>query len=70
MDPAEICQIAKIKVDHEGTEAAAVTEIVKGAIQSIDDTRPFEFICDKPFAYYITDTVNNDIAFIGVVNHI
>ena len=67
-DPAVISQVARIRVDHEGTEAAAVSEIIKAvnAITPVSD--PFYFVCDRPFVYVITDTLNNDIAFIGVVN--
>lgn len=67
-DPAEISQVAKIRVDHEGTEAAAVSEIIVNKATAIAPSEPFIFMCDKPFAYYITDTLNDDIAFIGIVN--
>lgn len=29
-----------------------------------------DFICDRPFLYFIRDVKNNDIAFIGVVDQI
>lgn len=68
---AEISQVAKIKVDHEGTEAAAVTEIT-ASLTCAADTNPSEpitIIYDKPF-YYMIEDLNGDIAFIGVVKNI
>ena len=63
-----IFQTAKIKVDCEGTEAAAVTEILVKT-NGIEEMRPtYDMVCNRPFAYYIYDTVNNDVAFMGVVN--
>lgn len=70
MSIPEISQIAKIRVDKEGTEAAAVTEIIikNTSVRPVPEI--IELICDRPFLYYITDTANNDIAFIGAVNKI
>ncbi len=65
-----INQIAKIKVDKEGTTAAAVTEITLEAT-AIMEPKPVEdyyFICDRPFLYLIFDRENDDIAFLGVIN--
>ena len=61
----------KIKVDSEGTEAAAVSEIVM-TIGAAAKAEPeiYKMTCDRPFAYYIYDTENQDVAFIGIVNHI
>ena len=59
----------KIKFDHEGTEAAAVTSMFAVAsAAAMEPEEIVELICDKPFIYYITDTTNNDIAFIGLYN--
>lgn len=63
-------QVAKIKVDHEGTEAAAVTELYETT--AMYDPNTPEIITlkfDKPFYYYIEDTTNNDIIFIGRVSN-
>lgn len=66
--PADILQVAKIRVDHDGTEAAAVSEIMKtDAAAILDEYTEFDMICDRPFAYYIYDTENGDVAFMGVV---
>lgn len=61
----EITQVAKIKVDHTGTEAAAVTEIITKSMSAMPG-EALELVFDKPFAYMIED-VNGDIAFIGRV---
>ena len=57
-------QIAKIKVDRKGTEAAAVTEILKETAY-IEEEEPLELTFDKPFYYMIYDNTNEDVAFIG-----
>lgn len=63
-----IYQIDKIRFDHTGTEAAAISEVVNTMMSAvIEEAPPFEFICDRPFAYAIEDTLNGDIAFIGAV---
>ena len=64
-------QVAKIKVDHEGTEAAAVTEIVKDTIAfKPEQIETIELKFDKPFYYYIYDFENDDIIFIGRVSQL
>ena len=57
---------AKIKVDEEGTEAAAVT-----SVQLTNESLPlnrFEFIADKPFLFFIMDTENDLVLFTGKVD--
>ena len=63
----QMTQVARIKVNRYGTEAAAVTEITKDAMAAPPDDQPeiIELKFDKPFLYYIQDTTNNDIIFIG-----
>lgn len=53
--------VVKIKVDEEGSEAAAVTAI--GVVRG-GNTLP-KFIADRPFIYVISDTVTGSIFFIG-----
>lgn len=54
---------AKIKVNEEGTEAAAVTELKIHPLSATPD-----FIADKPFTFFITDKANgNLIVFMGNV---
>lgn len=63
-----ITQVVRIDVNHEGTEAAAVTEITaKNECAMIDNT--LELVFDKPFAYMIED-INGDIAFMGQITHL
>lgn len=61
-----LTQTAKIKFDYKGTEAAAVTEMMKcSAMPMIDKTQRIELIFNKPFMYIIEDTINKDYIFIG-----
>ncbi|MBR3644878.1 MAG: hypothetical protein IKN54_00515 [Lachnospiraceae bacterium] len=61
----DIMQVAKIKVNRKGTEAAAVTEMVLNGACAPSGS-PIDLTFDKPFIYMIRDC-NNDIAFIGKV---
>ena len=56
-------QVAKIKLDEEGTEASAVTviELDKNA----SEPRYAEFIADRPFLYVISESSTGAIFFIG-----
>jgi serpin B len=51
-----------VKVDEEGTEAAAVT----GAV--IDRSAPAELRMDRPFVFVIRERLTGAILFLGVVN--
>ena len=64
-------QIAKIEVNHLGTEASAVTEMAKfGALRKDTKTpKRLELTFDKPFIYFIEDTTVNDFIFIGRINN-
>ncbi|MBR1568045.1 MAG: hypothetical protein IJ648_03705 [Lachnospiraceae bacterium] len=66
----KITQVAKIRVDHEGTEAAAVTEIMVEDCAEISVEEPYYITCNRPFIYVIQDTENDDVAFIGVVREL
>ena len=52
--------VAKIKVDEEGSEAAAVTVIGMGR-----GSQTPTFTANRPFIYVISDTVTGSIFFIG-----
>ena len=56
-------QVAKIKLDEEGTEAAAVTVI--GVEKSGGPARYASFIADRPFLYTISEQSTGAIFFIG-----
>ena len=61
-------QVAKIKFDHTGTEAAAVTEIaIRGAARKVEVPQRITLVFNKPFMYAIKDTRNNDFIFIGKI---
>lgn len=54
-----------IKVDEEGTEAAAVTMVFVGATSMPNHPEPIEITFDKPFTFVIYDNANNEALFIG-----
>jgi serpin B len=59
----EVFQLAFVKVDEEGTEAAAVTV---GGFGSGAFTKP-ELIVDRPFLFLIRDVTTGAILFVGQV---
>lgn len=64
---SEIRQQAKIKVDEEGTEAAAVTQITMvDACEAIDDYLLLEY--NQPFVYMIVEKKTGMPLFIGIMD--
>ena len=62
----DVLHKAKIKVDEEGSEAAAVTDIVmEYASAGPGTSQVFEFHADRPFLYLITEISTGAIYFIG-----
>ena len=63
----DVLHKAKIKVDEEGTEAAAVTDItmLSGAAGPGMTLPTYEFHADRPFLYIITEASTGAIYFIG-----
>ncbi len=61
---------ALVKVDEEGTEAAAVTEmsILAGCAVPVD--RPVPFRCDIPYLFVIADSDTGAYLFIGYVGRL
>lgn len=59
---------AKVKVDEEGTEAAAVTEINLTRATAIDTPKVIYFRADRPFLFVIRDVKSEIDLFTGVVN--
>ena len=61
---------AKVKVDEQGTEAAAVTEIdmVETTAMSPEYKQIIEFRADMPFVFVIRDIPNGIDLFTGTVN--
>ena len=58
---------AYIKVDEQGTEAAAVTGIMAGAT-SAPKEEPIAVTFDKPFTYVIMDKTNLQPLFVGEIS--
>lgn len=59
-------QVAKIKLDEEGTEAAAVTVIGMRKNAVGDTPRPVNFHANHPFIYVISEQNTGAILFIGM----
>ena len=67
---SDIIQKCKIELDEKGTKAAAVTAILVDKCESVEETRAKEVkevYLDRPFAYLIYDSVNDQIMFVGKV---
>ncbi len=60
----EVLQKAKISVDEEGTEAAAVTIVAASDGAFLPQGEPFRFLADRPFVYTID--YGNTSLFLGV----
>jgi serpin B len=58
-------QVAKIKVDEEGTEAAAITVIETTDALPSGEPKLYEFHADRPFLYIISERSTGAILFIG-----
>lgn len=64
---------AKVKVDEQGTEAAAITEITMleaTAMPPHDEPPTVYFIADRPFLFLIRDVQADVTLFAGVVNNL
>lgn len=67
----EIRHKAKIKVDEEGTEAAAVTYIgMRLTSVAPEHIETFYFKADRPFLYFISEVSTGEILFAGVKNSV
>lgn len=62
-------QKAKIIVDEEGTEAAAVTEVVMACGAAIETREPKEIYFDEPFVYMIMDLDREIPFFVGILDN-
>ena len=58
-------QVAKIKLDEEGTEAAAVTVIEVNTTSMPGPSQTIEFHANRPFLYVISERQSGAIFFIG-----
>lgn len=59
---------ARVKIDEEGVEAAAYTEIIVEAESAAEPPPVIEFTLDRPFVFAITSKTG-DVLFVGVVNN-
>ncbi|KAK8739413.1 hypothetical protein OTU49_003620, partial [Cherax quadricarinatus] len=57
---------AMVEVNEEGSEAAAATGIILPFISPGFQSRPREFICDRPLLFFIYDNQTRNILFMGV----
>ena len=65
---SQIIQKCKIELDENGTKAAAVTAIMMRANSIAPMEKKIkEVYLDRPFAYLIYDSVNDEIVFVGKV---
>jgi len=62
---SKMFQVAKIKMDEEGTEAAAVTVIESIGGSEQHEPKFYEFHADRPFLYIISEQSTGVILFIG-----
>ena len=64
-----VLQNSMISVDEKGAEAASVLAIPMrvGAAPGWKPPKPFEFVADRPFCFWITDKATSSILFMGRV---
>lgn len=59
---------ARVKIDEEGVEAAAYTEILVAEESAAEPLQIIEFTLDRPFIFAITSRTG-DVLFVGTVNN-
>lgn len=65
---SDVIQKTVVDVNETGTEAAAVTEFgINFTCSNPAEIQKKEVILDRPFAFMIYDTVNNEILFVGKI---
>lgn len=62
-------QKAVIKVDEEGTQAAAATEIAMLEATALLEEEPIEMYFDKPFLYFVMDMETELPLFMGIMDN-
>ena len=66
LDKKELLQLAKIKVNEKGTEAAAVTYMLAG-IDGVPPEPKIKFIANRPFFFLIRELNSNSLLFTGIL---
>ncbi len=64
---SEVLHKSYVKVDEEGTEAAAVTSVGVGITNAYGSHHSFFMKVNKPFLFVIRERNSNSILFIGKV---
>ena len=64
-----VLQKVKLIVDEEGTEAAAVTEVIMARGCAMPENQPVELHFDRPFAYAVIDLATGVPLFQGVMEN-
>ena len=65
---SDVFHKAFVKVDEEGTEAAAATAVVMALTSApMEEPEPIEIRVDKPFIFLIWDFQTRNILFVGRV---
>ena len=70
---SDILQKCKIELNEEGTKAAAVTVIMETeslSLAQLNEKEVKEVILDRPFAFLIYDSLNDQVVFAGKVTDI
>ncbi len=63
---ASIVHKAFIKVDEQGSEAAAATAVIEAASGNIETTK--QMIVNRPFLFFIKDDLSGQILFMGAIH--
>lgn len=58
---------AVVRVDEEGTEAAAATAVVIRASSAMPTEDPVDFVADRPFLFALRDSGTGAVLFVGRV---
>lgn len=67
---SEVLQVAKLKLDEAGTEAAAVTVVSVKTTSMIHEDPPRVMAFDKPFVWAVADSQTGAVLFCGQVETI
>lgn len=65
----QVLQNARIRIDEEGTRAAAATAVMMKAYGAPNAEPPAEMRVDRPFAFVICDSESDAVCFSGVIEN-